>query len=155
MKTISLLLVSAIAMLTPHYLYAQKDPDLSIKTRADNYTIHHVIFNSTFVLPEVAKAYNIKRSKHESLLNVAIIPDGKSGSIAATLSGTVTNLMQQQKTLAFKEIQEDGVTYYLAPVRIGNEEVLRFTLNVSPHSENNSEDKRYEVTFKQTVYADE
>ena len=151
MKTFRQLLASIIIVFYAANLYAQKDPELKIETRADNYTISHVVFNSTFVLPEVAKAYGIKRSKNESLLNVSIIPDGTHGSVPATLSGTVTNLMQQQKVLSFKEIQEDGVSYYLAPVRIGNEEVLRFKLEVTPLNG----DKSYEVTFKQTVYADE
>jgi len=129
----------------------QKDPDLKIKSEAGGYTIHHVVFNSTFVLPEVAEIYQIKRSKYESMLNVSVNHNGEAGGIPATITGTVTNLMQQQKQLKFKEIREDKATYYLVPIRVANEELLRFKLQVTPEGSR----KTFAISFKQTVYADE
>lgn len=130
---------------------AQQDPALKITSQANGYTIHHVVFNSTFVSPEVAKIYGIKRSKYESMLNVSVNYEGEIGGIPATISGTVSNLMQQQKNLKFKHIREDQVSYYLAPVRVANEELLRFRLLITPEGS----DETFEISFQQTVYADE
>lgn len=130
---------------------AQKDPDLQFQTVFGDYTVRHVVFNSTFIQPEVAKIYQIKRSKYESILNVSLSPKGQIGSIPAVVEGTVTNLMQQQRTLTFKEIREDNATYYIAPIRVANEEHLKFNLNVRPLDS----DETIAVKFSQTVYADE
>lgn len=132
---------------------AQRDPNLKIETQFERYSVRHVVFNSTFVLPEVARIHGIKRSKYESLLNVSLTGRDAVGSIPARVTGTVSNLMQQQKDLVFKEIREKNATYYLAPVRVANEEVLHFRLRVTP--EGMTAGKTLEVNFSQTVYADE
>lgn len=129
---------------------AQKDPDLKLSSEFEHFSVHHVIFNSTFVLPEVAQAAGIKRSKYESLLNISVFEQGKSGTVAAKLEGTATNLMQQQQVLQFKEIREQDAVYYLAPIRVASEELLRFDIRVLPL---NSE-QELRVNFSQTVYAD-
>ncbi len=115
------------------------------------YTVRHVVFNSTFVLPEVAKIYKLKRSKYESLLNISVYKKGEAGSIPATISGTVKNLMQQQKVLDIKEIEEKNAVYYLSPVRVANEELLHFELIIRP----NGSQQDLTVKFSQKVYADE
>ena len=120
------------------------------QTDFDQYTVHHVIFNSTFILPEVAKAYNIKRSKYESLINVSVNKKGQFNGQKASLSGTVTNLMQQQKQLKFIEIREANATYYLAPIRVGSEEVVHIKLSVTPQGQ----PKPFDVTFSQKIYPD-
>jgi len=148
-----LMYVLALAFTTvniaPHS-FAQKDPNLTFETNVGGYTVRHVVFNSTFVLPEVAKIYGIKRSKYESMLNVSLSPQGKAGSLPAEVKGTITNLMQQQKVLQFKEIKEKNATYYLAPIRVSNEELLHFELTLKPAS-----GEALQVKFSQTVYADE
>ncbi|WP_075186264.1 DUF4426 domain-containing protein [Teredinibacter haidensis] len=96
----------------------------------DQHEVHYSVFPSTFLLPEVAAAYKIKRSKYESLVNISVSPTGQYGGLTAKITGTVTNLMQQQKKLSFLEIREGNTTYYIAPVRISGEELVRFKINV-------------------------
>jgi hypothetical protein len=144
-----LVLILGLLAFTPAS-HGQKDPNLRIETVVNGYTVRHVVFNSTFVLPEVAKIYGVKRSKFESLLNVSVNPKGELGSMPAEVTGTITNMMQQQKILEFKEIKEKDATYYLAPIRINNEELLHFDLSVTPAG-----GEALRVKFSQTVYADE
>lgn len=96
--------------------------------RFANHTIYYTVFNSTFIPADIAKTYSIKRSKYESLINVVVSKNDKHGGIPVAISGTVTNLMQQQKQLGFKTIEEENTVYYIAPVRIGGEEVMHFDI---------------------------
>ncbi|MFL0800232.1 MAG: DUF4426 domain-containing protein [Agarilytica sp.] len=130
---------------------AQAAKPYDTTTEFAEYTVKHVVFNSTFVLPEIAKIYKLKRSKYESLLNISIYKKGEVGSIPATISGTVKNLMQQQKVLDIKQIEEQNAVYYLSPVRVANEELLHFELNVRPKGSKQD----LTVKFSQKVYADE
>jgi len=100
-----------------------------------DHELNYSLFPSTFLLPEVAATYELKRSKYESLLNVSVSPKGKYGGLPIELNGYVTNLLQQQKPLEFTRIQEADTVYYLAPVRISGEELVHFTLEVKPEGE--------------------
>ena len=116
----------------------------------ENYSIRYTVFNSTFVPADVARAYKIKRSAYESLLNVSIYRRGESGALPAKLSGTVKNLIQQQKPLNFTEIKEKNSTYYIAPISISGEEVVHISLTATPEGE--SEALTFE--FAQRLYSD-
>ncbi len=116
----------------------------------ENYSVHYNVFNSTFIPPDVAANYGIKRSKYESLLNVSISLIGEYGALPAKISGTATNLMQQQKALDFIEIAEKTATYYLAPIRISGEEVIRIELKVIPTGETEA----LELKFTKKIYSD-
>lgn len=98
------------------------------------YTVHYSVFNSTFILPEVAKANKLKRSKYESLVNILVTRGDKHGGVPVLISGKVKNLLQQQKNLEFITIAEQGTVYYLAPVRVSNKEVVHFTISVTPEN---------------------
>ena len=115
-----------------------------------HYSVYHSVFNSTFILPKVAAANQIKRSKYESLLNISVSEKNQHGSIAVKISGTVTNLLQQQKSLKFTEIKEANAVYYIAPVRVANQEVLHFRVSVTPVGE----DEALVSEFTKTVYAE-
>ncbi len=153
MKFLTAFILSLSLTIVAPTALGQRSPDFKTESVFDKYRVRHVVFNSTFVQPEVAKIYQIKRSKYESILNVSLSKLTEDGSLPAAITGTVTNLMQQQKNLVFQEISEENATYYIAPVRIANEELLRFELRVIPQLD--SEQVPLTVKFSQTVYADE
>ncbi len=97
-----------------------------------NYTVHYSVFNSTFLLPDIAKANKLKRSKYESLINILVTKGEKQGGVPVEISGTVKNLLQQQKTLDFVTIKEQGTVYYLAPIRVSNKEIVHFSISTKP-----------------------
>lgn len=121
-------------------------------TTFGDYNVLHTVFNSTFLQPEVATAYNLTRGKGQSLLNIAIIKStdgGNSKGLPAKVSGSITNLMQQQRTLEFIEIKEHDAVYYLAPIRVSNnDEVVHFNIEVT------HDGKTYPVTFSKKLYKD-
>lgn len=129
--------------------YAQEINPENHQTIGD-YTVHFSVFNSTFILPDIASAYKIKRSKNENLINISVTKKGEYGGLPASISGHVTNLMQQRKELAFITIKEKTVTYYLAPILVSGKEIVHFNIQVTPQGETAPLD----VTFTKTIYAD-
>jgi hypothetical protein len=118
-----------------------------------DYRVIYTVFNSSFIQPDVAKAYNITRGKNQALVNVSLIKktaDGYTEGLPASISGTAANLMQQQKVLKFVEVQEQNAVYYLAPLRFSNEEVLNFAIEVKT----STNAKPFELKFTKTLYAD-
>lgn len=118
-----------------------------------DYKVVYTVFNSSFIKPDIAKSYGITRAKNQVLINVALIKataDGDTEGLPAKVSGTVANLMQQQKTLKFFEVQEQNAVYYLAPLRIDNEEVLNFDIAVKT----SANAKPFQLEFTKTLYVD-
>ena len=120
-------------------------------TRFGDFVVTHTVFNSTFINEEVAAAYKLSRARDRALVNVSIVRSGAGSQtvgLPADISGTVTNLMQQQIQLKFMEINEGDAVYYLAPFRVHNEEVLHFAITVT------HEGKDYDVKFTKKLYQD-
>lgn len=118
-----------------------------------DYRVHFSTFNSDFLQPATAQALGLKRARNQLLVNISLnrkTGDGYSLGLKAAVSGSAINLMQQQKPLDFVEVAEPGATYYLAPVRIDNEEVLHFVIEVIA-----TDGSRIPVKFSRKVYVSE
>ena len=109
--------------------------------------VHYSVFNSTFLLPEVAKATGLNRSKNQAVINISMIKAGKTHKGAVT--GGYKNLLGQSTTLTFKEIDEGDAVYYLSQFPITSQEILRFELQVT-----DSEGKSHSLKFNQEVFPD-
>lgn len=122
--------------------------------RFGNYRVHYSVFNSTFLQPEIAQAYNLVRARDQVLVNVSINKtDDASTSLGlpADVSGFASNLMQQRQTLNFIEISEGDATYYIAPLKHTNEETYNFTISVDPETDAGP----FELSFSRTLYVDQ
>src|SRR5210317_1310547 len=124
-------------------------------TSADigNYIVH---FNaqSTDQLPtDVARAYNIVRSKNRAMLNVSIIRKSDNAPVAGKISVKTVNLTGQLKSITMRKIEEPGdvvAIYYIGETPVANREVLVFNLLIRP----DGEDTAAEVRFKRQFYSD-
>lgn len=118
-----------------------------------NYIIHYNAFNSTFLQPNVAQAYEISRSKFKALLNISVLKkadDGSTSPVSAVVAGNVTNLISQSQTLKFNKIAESNALYYLADFTFADDQVLRFNLQVQPEPNQPA----YDINFEQRFYVD-
>lgn len=152
-KFLYLLIGSALLSFGAHTASAQTEsnPDQGY-TRFDEYTVYYSVFNSTMVKAEVARLHEITRGGNQALVNVALVAnDSSTGGEAAKVTGSATNLMQQRRELKFAAITEDNVTYYLAPLRISDEEVVHFTIDVEPKG---VKTRPYTVKFSKKLYVD-
>lgn len=116
-----------------------------------DYTIHYSLMNSSFIQPETAKLYNLKRSKNIALLNISVMKKSNNemdDPVIANLFGHATNLVGQLKKLAFKEIKEDKAIYYIASFPITNGENLKFELQVQP----NKQGKIIPLSFRNQLF---
>ena len=89
-------------------------------------TIHYSIVPTLMLSQNIANQYQIVRAKDRSILNIAI-KDQSGSSVKASLEGKKENLLGQQEKLNFSEFSEGTAIYYVAIIKHGNEELLRFS----------------------------
>lgn len=122
-------LIALFALLCSSALLAENS------TVVPGYTIHHNALSTEMLLPEVAKAYGIKRSRQRGLLNIAVIKDqpGTMGTaVTATISVKATNLIGQLKEIELREVREGDAIYYISDFPVANRERVNFILTVKP-----------------------
>ena len=95
--------------------------------------VHYSAFNSTFLTPQVARGYKLKRNGYSALLNISVLDNYQPGkpAITAKISGSAKNLLGQTRQLTFREVKEANAIYYLAEFPISDEENLTFTIDVN------------------------
>ena len=147
-KTVSLYCLFTLLLLTKQATaYAQDN----ISYDAGMHTIYYNVFNSSLIPAEVASTYSLTRAKNRVYLNVAIVKkSGGYGFAPKKISGFHRNLMQQKFPLEFIEIKEATATYYLAPIRFNNEEILHIDITVQ--ADNDSPEHTFTITKK--LYTD-
>lgn len=119
----------------------------------DNYVVHYSAFNSTLIKPEVAKAYDLMRSRQRAIMNVSVqkkMPDGSRKPVMAQLGGYTGALGGSERRLDFKMITEGDAIYYLAQFMIGDGENLNFDLKIKPTPES----MPIPVSFSQQFFQD-
>lgn len=115
-----------------------------------NLEVHYSSFPSTFLTPEVANTYRIKRSRYSAVVNVTVLDKTQANkpAVTAVLSGQAKNLLGTIKNLSFREIREGSAIYYIAELSHANEESFSFTIDVSQGGSNG------QIAFKQTFFVD-
>ena len=115
-----------------------------------NMDVHYIALNSTFLQPNIAKAYQIQRSRYNGLVNISVLDNTKKDSPAkmVSLTGKARNNLGQTKTLEFQEVTEGEAIYYLAQINFTNEEVFHFTIKVNDGKEEKT------LKFTQKFYVD-
>jgi hypothetical protein len=140
-------LFALLALLCSSALFAENS------TSSGGYTIHHNALSTEMLLPDVAKAYGIKRSKQRGLLNIAVIKDhaGTAGiATTATITVKATNLIGQLKDIQLREVREGNAIYYISDFPVANRERINFILTVKPTGATRS----YTAKLNQEFYID-
>lgn len=112
--------------------------------------IHYNAITTDELLPEVARAYKIERSKTRGLLTMSVLKQNKVGvasPVPAKISVYVTNVTQQLANVTMREIKEGTAIYYLGEFRVAPPDTLKFTATVEVPGE-----ARHEMTFDQKFY---
>lgn len=111
--------------------------------------VHYIAFPSTFIQPQIAKAYDLERSGYKGIVNISILKnDTDATAQIAILKGTARNLLGNKQTLDFKEVIEGESIYYLAQVDFTNEEILRFDVEIQQGNQ------FQKLQFQQKFYVD-
>ena len=116
-----------------------------------DYIVHFNAISTDQLTPEVAKTYNIVRSKNRALLNVSIVkkvPGTTGQPVPGSVAALVANDTGQVKDSNIREIREGDAVYYVADFAVSNSETLIFTVDVTPVNETS----RFSVRFTRTFY---
>lgn len=115
-----------------------------------NHVVHFSALSTDQLPPEVAKAYNILRSKNRAMLNISVIRKSDNTAVTATVKVKTVNLTGQLKNVTMRQINEQEAIYYIGETAVANRETLVFDINVKPEGEERASD----VRFKRQFYTD-
>ena len=115
-----------------------------------NLEVHYNALTTDELLPEVARAYKIERSKTRGLLTISVLKKNKMGvpvPVSAKISVFATNLTQQLSPIPMREIKEGTAVYYLGEFRVAPPDTLTYNGVVEVQGE-----PKREIKFSQTFY---
>lgn len=114
------------------------------------HVIHFSAQSTDQLPPEVARAYDILRSKNRAMLNVSVIRKADNVPVTATVTVKTVNLTGQLKNVTMRQIDEQDAIYYIGETPVANRETLIFDISVLPEGEERASD----VRFKRKFYTD-
>ncbi|HQS98665.1 MAG: hypothetical protein B7Y26_05915 [Hydrogenophilales bacterium 16-64-46] len=141
MKACLLALTLGLAAFSVHAEIAQKFGPLEI---------HYNAISTDELLPEVARAYKIERSKTRGLVTLSVLKKNAVGGLTpmpAKVSIYATNPSRQLATIAMREVREGTAIYYLGEFRMALPDTLKFTASVEVAGE-----PKREISFDQKFY---
>lgn len=115
------------------------------------YRVHHNIFPSSFLQPDIAEKYDLKRSRSIGVINVSIMKKDENGTYRPNrgqVEGQVLNDLQQNRYLGFRRVAEGDVVYYLAQFSYSNGELLTFQITANPQGS----DRELPIRVTQTLF---
>lgn len=116
-----------------------------------DYVVYYNAFTTDFLSPDVAKSYDITRSKNRGMLNISVQKKvmGTTGeSVKAKVSGHARNLNNQLRNLDIRTIEDGNARYYIATFPVSNGETLNFDLSIRPAGG----DQDLQVRFRQEFF---
>jgi len=115
-----------------------------------DHIIHFSAQSTDQLPPEIARAYNIVRSKNRAMLNVSVLREADNVSVPATVTVQTVNLTGQLKNVTMRRIDEQEAIYYIGETPVANRETLIFDITVLPEGATVPS----EVRFKREFYTD-
>jgi uncharacterized protein DUF4426 len=119
-----------------------------------DYVIYFNAMNTDQLKPEIAREYEIVRSKSRAMLSVSIHKKGDNGqttAVTGAVAASAVNLNGQLKTMTLREIKEGEAIYYIGELAITDGEVLIYTIDATP----SNDPSRYTVRFKKQFFVDD
>lgn len=115
-----------------------------------DYVVHFNALPTSFLTPEVATEFKVRRSKNRAFLNISVLKKhmGTLGEpVSARVRAGAVNLTGQARDIGMREVRQGAAIYHLGGFKIHDEEVLDFTIEVEPLDA----DRAYTVDRKSVV----
>ena len=112
-----------------------------------DHVIHFSAQTTDQLPPEVARAYNIVRSKNRAMLNVSVLSASDNAAVEASVTVKAVNLTGQLKNITMRQIDEQNAIYYIGEVAVANRETLIFDISVTPEGADSPSDVRFKRQF--------
>ncbi|HKE46845.1 MAG TPA: DUF4426 domain-containing protein [Rhodanobacteraceae bacterium] len=95
--------------------------------------VHYSALPTERLLPAMAKAYDIVRSRDRGLVNIAVERKGAGSTMMhAAVDGTAVSLSGETVALKFRELAESGTVSYIAEFPLKAPDTYRFTIAITP-----------------------
>ena len=91
-------------------------------------TVYYNAFPSTFLTPDIAREFEVTRSKTNGVLNITLNKGGKN--IAANVQGTVQTGDAKPTPLTFRQVGKNGEINYLAQFPVAGPQTFTFKVDV-------------------------
>ena len=111
------------------------------------HTVHFSAQSTDQLPPNIAKTYNIVRSKNRAMLTVSVIQNGTAKPEHAAVTVRTVNLAGQLKNVVMREIMEEQSIYYIGETPVTNRETLSFDVTVTPEGVQESSSVRFQRQF--------
>ena len=114
------------------------------------YEVHYIGFVSTFLDPEVAKQYQLVRSRALGIVNISVIKvdaEGKRKAVGAVVEIKMTNNLQQPQFLSSQQFVEVNAIYYLSQLQYKEGELLIFDVTIYPEGRTKAMQFRFSQNF--------
>jgi hypothetical protein len=118
------------------------------KKTLGNWDVHYIVLNTTFLEPQVAKAYDLVRSRNNALVNISVLDRRSKEAQSVVMTGAASNLLGRKTSLEFRKIQEGDSIYYLSVLPFDDEELYRFDIQIVAGKNNQR------LKFQQKLYKD-
>lgn len=112
-----------------------------------NHIVHFSALPTDELPPEIARAYNIVRSKNRALLNVSVLTETGGKAVPAAVEVKTVNLTGQLKNVTMRRIDEGDAIYYIGETPVANQETLVFDIKVTPEGVSQASDLRFKRQF--------
>ena len=128
----------------------EAEPAGSTSADIGDHVVHFSAQTTDQLPPEVARAYNIVRSKNRAMLNVSVLRAADNVAVEARVLVKTVNLTGQLKNITMRQINEQNAIYYIGETPVANRETLIFDITVKPEGVDTPSD----VRFKRQFYTD-
>jgi len=109
--------------------------------------VHFSALSTDQLPPEVARQYNIVRSKNRAMLNVSVLEKGSNKPVTANVVVKTVNLTGQLKNVTMRKIEEQEAIYYIGETPVANRETLIFDISITPEGVAKAADVRFKRQF--------
>ena len=111
------------------------------------HVVHFSAQSTDQLPPEVARAYNLVRSKNRAMLTVSVIEESTNNPTTAEVTVKTVNLTGQLKNVNMRTITEGEAIYYIGETPIANRETLIFDISITPEGIDTATDVRFKRQF--------
>ena len=115
-----------------------------------DFVVHFSAQSTDQLPPDIARTYNIVRSKNRAMLTVSVLQAVDNRPVTAVVTVKTVNMTGQLKNVTMRQETEGEAIYYIGEVTIANRETLIFDIGVTP----DGADKASEVRFKRQFFTD-
>ena len=125
----------------------QAQPAAETSVEIGEHVVHFSSQTTDQMPPEVARTYNIVRSKNRAMLTVSVLEKSTNKAVTADVTVKTVNLTGQLKNVSLREITEQEAIYYIGETPVSNRETLVFDISVKPAGADTASDIRFKRQF--------